>query len=453
MPTFALNDIPAALFQREGGGRISVGCTDWDGRLRLKQVPGEHLPRMLREGLAMTTAVFATDTAERPMTQGVFQDPARGYGDARLGFEQAAWFPDPHRCWGTDGLLLGALTAAHAQFCPRAQLVAELARWTALGLHPAVGIELECHMLAETPERLGTVPPSTLRVHPAFGRMYSDVEQAMVGDFLQALAARARACGISLGSVHAEFRGLLELTLSPATALEAADCVLALKSLLKILARRESALAVFMAQLSEEHEPAGMHFNLSLLDPSNGAPMFGADASTPGALMQAFLAGLQRDVPACFLALAPTVNSWKRFATASFVPTRNTWGIDNKTAAYRVIPGPPAEARIEVRLAGADVHPHLALTALLAAGRRGISAALQASPPTAGNAHLCDAPAGPDFPGDFRSAIARWRNTPTTTEIFGADFTAAYADSRDWQLARLERVVTDWEVRQFAECV
>ena len=436
--------------------RIAVGCTDWDGRLRLKQVPADTLARMLADGTAMTTAIFATDTAEVPMATGTFQDPARGYADARLVFAEPAFFPDPARHSGSDAVLLGELHSPHVAFCPRSHARVQVEHLAALGFVPEVGFELECHVLAETPESLHSTPPARLRSHPDFLRMYGDVQQALAGPLFDEIARSARDVGIGLGTLHAEFSGLLEATLRPSLGVRAADSALYLKSIIKTAARRHQALAIFMARLSDVHEPAGLHLNLSLREIATGAQVFntaGQSSHELGPVMRAFLAGLQRFLPDLFLLLAPTVNSWKRFHAASFVPTTNTWGIDNKTAAYRVVLATPQETRIEIRVPGADVHPHLVLAAVLAAGRKGIIGKLEPSAGVRGDAHAVDAPAGESFPVNFADAISRWRSSLHAHEIFGPEFVHAYAESRVWQLQRMEQSVTDWEVRQFAEGV
>lgn len=436
--------------------RLAVGCADWDGRLRLKQLPADALPKLIEQGTAMTTAIFATDTAEMPMDTGYFQNPARGYADARLGFARPAFFPDPHRQLGSDAVILGELLPPHALFCPRVHALRQCERLAEIGLVPEVGFELECHMLAETPERLRTTPPASLRAHPDFVRMYGDVGQALAAPFFEDITRSADAMGLGLGTLHAEFSGLLEATLRPCSGVRAADRVLCMKSVIKTAARRHNALAVFMARLSDVHEPAGMHLNISLRTSGAGAPAFHHTDSEHRSLnppLAAFLGGLQTCLPDLFLLLAPTINSWKRFKAAAFVPTSNSWGIDNKTAAYRVVLATPGETRIEIRLPGADVHPHLALAAVLAAGRKGIEEQLTPTPAVVGDAHANNAPAGPRFPTSFAEAITRWRGAPYAREFFGADFVEAYADSRAWQLQQLEQSVTDWEVRQFAECV
>ena len=112
----------------------------------------------------------------------------------------------------------------------------------------------------------------------------------------------------------------------------------------------------------------------------------------------------------------------------------------------------PALTRIECRLPGADVAPHFALAAVLAAGRRGLEERIDPGPPCAGDAAQA-APGGAPFPLQFETAIAAWRAAPLAHEVFGSDFVEAYAVSREWQLALLHRRVTDFDLQQFAEGV
>ena len=151
--------------------------------------------------------------------------------------------------------------------------------------------------------------------------------------------------------------------------------------------------------------------------------------------------------------LAPHINSYKRFGTASFAPRTNSGGLDNKTAAYRVVTPNAERARIEVRVPGADVNSYLALSAIVAAGRRGVALALEPTAPARGNAWDNDAPRGAPFPLALAAALGGWRNSALARETFGAEFVPEFAASRDWQLTQFARAVTDGEVRQFAEGV
>jgi glutamine synthetase len=324
--------------------------------------------------------------------------------------------------------------------------------WRRWGL---TAFEIECHVLQET---LATIPhkvPADLMAHPDFGRMYSFVDQAVTETLFHDIRATTAAMNIPLDSLHVEFRGLLEAGLSPSVGVTSADRLTLYKAVVKILARRHGALASFMALLSNAHESAGGHLNLSLRDIATDEPVFHAH-NAPDRLSETlrwFVGGLQRYSPELFLLYAPHLNSYKRLRLASFVPRTNTWAVDNKTVTFRVINTSPALTRIEIRVVGADINPYLALAAALAAGRRGIEQQLLPTPAAIGNALRESAASGADFPRDFARAIAHWRSSEFAHETFGTTFVEAFALSRDWQLTQFERTVTDWEIRQFAECV
>ena len=103
--------------------------------------------------------------------------------------------------------------------------------------------------------------------------------------------------------------------------------------------------------------------------------------------------------------VAPTINSYKRFAAGSWAPTTLAWGYDNRTCGFRIV-GHGTALRAETRIPGADANPYLAFAALLAAGLYGIEQKLELGPPLEGNAYISDARAFParDAGGDRASS-------------------------------------------------
>ncbi len=436
-----------------GAARVSFGCFDWNGRLRATQYPVDSLARALRDGLPLTSAIFATDTAERPMLTGHFHDPANGYRDAWLQPDPWSVRPDPYTDGAPGLLVLGELHGEFASCCPRAILRRELDALARLGFGCRAAFELEYHVLLETPASLRAKVPAALERHPALERMYSYVDQALAAPLFDATRAAAVACRIPVHSLHAEFSGLLEVALGVSDGLAAADHAGLFKALAKIVARRHGALAVFMAQLATPFESAGGHLNVSLRALADDRPVFHAPGGACDPALRGFIGGLQRYTPGLLLLHLPHLNSYKRFRGDGFAPRTNSWGHDNKTCASRIVTANPELARIEFRVPGADLNPHLALAAVLAAGRRGIELEIAPSPPVDGDAAATDAPRGPAFPLEFAAAIAAWRESAFARETFGDLFVDAYALSREWEIDELARTVTDWELRQFGEGV
>jgi glutamine synthetase len=141
------------------------------------------------------------------------------------------------------------------------------------------------------------------------------------------------------------------------------------------------------------------------------------------------------------LLLAPNVNSYKRFAVGSFAPTAVAWGVDNRTCALRVV-GHGASRRVECRLAGADVNPYLAISALVAGGLHGVDNDLALEPAYEGNAYLSDKPR---VPGTLREASELFGSSPVAREAFGEEVVAHYLNNARIELEAFDAAVTDWE--------
>jgi glutamine synthetase len=98
-------------------------------------------------------------------------------------------------------------------------------------------------------------------------------------------------------------------------------------------------------------------------------------------LFESYLAGQV----ACLMEFAPmfwpTINSYKRLVDGFWAPVKPTWGIDNRTASFRVIAGSPKATRLETRCPGADVNPYLAMAAVIAAGMHGVEKGLKLTAP------------------------------------------------------------------------
>src|SRR5258706_6552361 len=87
----------------------------------------------------------------------------------------------------------------------------------------------------------------------------------------------------------------------------------------------------------------------------------------------------------CFF--APTVNSYKRYQSASWAPTKMAWSRDNRTVGFRVV-GHGDSFRIENRMPGADANPYLAFAAMIAAGLAGVDENLDCGQAYDGNAYV-----------------------------------------------------------------
>jgi glutamine synthetase len=98
--------------------------------------------------------------------------------------------------------------------------------------------------------------------------------------------------------------------------------------------------------------------------------------------------------------------------------------------------------RVENRLPGADVNPHLALAAMIAAGLHGIDNQAELEPPQAGNAYTADAP---HVPRNMYEARELFGASEVAREAFGAEVVDHYMNRAKVELDAFESAVTDWE--------
>jgi glutamine synthetase len=243
--------------------------------------------------------------------------------------------------------------------------------------------------------------------------------------------------------------GQAEVTLHHAPALEMADRHVIYKNGVKELAQAHGQSASFMAKWNETQPGSSGHIHYSLW--THGNEPASASANEPHALSRSFahfLAGqiaLLRDMT---LFLAPVVNSYKRFQSGSFAPTKAVWSKDNRTAAFRVL-GAGRSLRAECRVPGADVNPYLAFAALIAAGLHGLQQEMPLGPSSDGNAYLV---AGiPEIPQTFRDAIRALDNSVVMRAALGDAVIDHYVQAANWEQAEFDRRVTDWEIARYFE--
>ena len=148
------------------------------------------------------------------------------------------------------------------------------------------------------------------------------------------------------------------------------------------------------------------------------------------------------------LLVAPSINSYKRYATESWAPTSISWGRDNRTCGFRVV-GHGASRRVECRIPGADVNPYLGYAALLAAGLDGIEKGTDPGPELKGNAYA-EAEAEP-FPSTLREAVDLWENSKFARKTFGEGVWRHYLNYGRTEQRLFDEVVTDYERRRMFE--
>jgi glutamine synthetase len=236
--------------------------------------------------------------------------------------------------------------------------------------------------------------------------------------------------------------GQHELNMRYADAVTSADRHAIYKNGAKEIAYQNGLSATFMAKPSEKDIGSSCHIHSSLVSREAGRTAFVDDAGEETDLFRHYLGGLREHIRELALFVAPTVNSYKRYALESWAPTSVSWGRDNRTCGFRIV-GHGIARRVECRIPGADVNPYLGFAAVLAAGLDGIESQADPGPELVGNAY--EAGKAEAFPSSLREAMDLWEGSAFAKRAFGEDVWRHYLNYGRTEQRLFDQVVTGYE--------
>ncbi|MCC6793288.1 MAG: glutamine synthetase, partial [Thermomicrobiales bacterium] len=244
--------------------------------------------------------------------------------------------------------------------------------------------------------------------------------------------------------------GQHEVNIHYADALTSADRGALLKHGCKEIAYQNGLAVTFMAKPDHTWTGSSGHIHVSLWDHAAERNLFVDDAA-PGHMsdtMRWFLGGLMTCARELAILIAPNINSYKRFASASWAPVNIVWARDNRTCGFRIV-GHGNGLRIENRFPGGDANPYLAYAAVLAAGRHGIENRIEPPPPHKGNGYTVKGV--PRVPRSLYEAIEAWEESTIARDAFGEIVHAHYLNAARVEQETYDAVVTHWERERYLE--
>jgi glutamine synthetase len=314
-------------------------------------------------------------------------------------------------------------------------------------------MEFEWFNFKETPQSLAEkkhVSPEPL-TPGMFG--YSILRSTLNGQFFNALMDELLAFRIPIEGLHTETGpGVFEAAILHSDPLECADRATLFKSGVREIGYRFGIMPSFMAKWSSQLPGCSGHTHQSLWDGDGKRNLFHEDKDPlkMSDVFRSYLAGQLRCLPEILPFFAPTVNSYKRLVDGYWAPTKVTWGVDNRTTAFRVIPGSAKSTRLETRVPGSDVNPYLAVAACLASGLYGIEKNLTlATRPVQGSAYH---DVGAErLPRNLYDSTMRLSESKIARELFGDEFVDHFVRTRLWEWRQFQDSVTDWELKRYFE--
>ena len=424
---------------------IVVAFTDMQGRLMGKRVHGDFFLEggVAEHGVEGCNYLLALDMEMDPIPGYRMANWESGYGDFVLQPDLATLRRVP---WleGTALVLCDVLwhDGKPVNPSPRQVLKRQVEQAAELGFTPKFGSELEFYLFKETYAEAHEKHYENLTPSVPYILDYHILATTFDEPFLRQIRNHMHDAGIPVESSKGEaWPGQQEVNFRYADALATADNHTIYKNGAKEIAHLNGCSITFMAKPDHTWIGNSCHIHASLWRGDESA--FAGESD----VFKQFLAGQI----ACFrelaVFLAPTINSYKRYAAGSWAPTTLAWGHDNRTCGFRIV-GHGKGLRAETRIPGGDVNPYLAFAAVLGAGLHGIENELELPPPLEGNAYESDAER---FPHSLREAIDALENGKTARAAFGDDVVDHYLNYARTEQRLFDQVVTGYERERLFE--
>ncbi len=408
--------VPAGKFLKEEGMRIPES-------IFIQTVTGQYIeePEMLHPG-DRDMVLLPDESTMRPVPWAV--DPT------------ASVIMD---CFHHDGTPVA--------IAPRQVLKNVLALYEAEGWLPLVAPEVEFYLVKKNVDPdYPLEPPVGRSGRPETARQPYSIDAVNEFDPLfEDIYENCEGQGLEVDTlIHEGGAAQVEMNFLHGDALSRADQVFLFKRLVREAALRKDIYATFMAKPMAEEPGSSMHLHQSVVRKADGKNIFANDDGTDSKLFHAFIGGLQKYLPDCFLIFGPYVNSYRRFTRYLAAPINLHWGYDNRTVGLRVPQSGGQDRRVENRLAGADVNAYLTIAASLACGYLGIKQGLKPTAPVEGSAYEL---AG-TFPRDIFSAIDRLQDSTAIQSVLGAEFATVFCALKAVEHNTFFQVISPWE-REF----
>ncbi len=433
---------------------VLVVFTDHYGRFLGKRFDAEYfLEEIANHGTHGCDYLLTVDMEMEPVPGYQFANWERGYGDFHL-------VPDLATLRVASWLDRTALVLcdvknekAHApvSIAPRSLLRHQIDRLRNAGFGAKAASELEYFIFQDSYRAAAGKNFQDLTPAGWYIEDYHALQGAREEAFNGAVRRHLRASGIPVESSKGEWGlGQHELNIRYADILTMADRHAIYKQCLKEVADQQGISVTFMAKFAANVAGSSSHVHLSLWHGEQNA-FQGDDQFGPVVCSDTFrwfLGGWLHHLPELMVFYAPTINSYKRYQSGSWAPTRLAWSYDNRTAGFRVV-GRGQSLRIECRVPGADCNPYLVYAAALASGLDGIANRIE--PPEIFEGDIYAAQHLPRVPASLRTATDLFEASDFAKAAFGADVVEHYTYFFRKEQEAFDNAVTDWERRRYFE--
>ena len=331
---------------------------------------------------------------------------------------------------------------------PRSVLRRVIDQYTAIGLTPIVGPELEFYIAEHDESGWRRAINRTGRVYTTGSWVDPD------GTFLHLLRMLDRMdIGVFAGN-HEFSPSQYEINLWHSDALDAADRTFLFKTAVRDIVSRTGKHATFLGKPWTDEGGSGFHLHFSVVD-ADGANLMSDGGAALSATAEHLIAGILDNAASLAAFTNPTVNAYKRLGPDTLAPYRANWGFDNRSAMLRVPPERGAGTRLELRLGDGAANPYLLIAAILAAGLDGITREMRVPDAAEGWAYQDES--SPVLPVTLKEALDALDTDTVMRETLGAPIVDVFTLMKRDEVERYEsetvdpatRDVTPWELDEY----
>ena len=436
--------------------KIKIAVADIDGILRGKYIHKNKFLETIDHSIGLCDVIFGWDSSDVCYDNSEITGWHTGYPDGKAKIDITTFRKIP---WENSTPFFLADFSSDKKYaesvCPRSILKKVSRECDSMGFKAIFAQEFEWFNFKGTPSEINDSGFKNLEpLSPGmFG--YSVLRTSLNQSFCNDLFEFMEEFNIPLEGIHTETGpGVYEAAILYDEIINAADKAVLFKTGVKEIAYRHNLVASFMAKWNMNLPGCGGHIHQSLWDKNRTENLFFNSDNSNGMskLMEHYVAGQLACLPEILPMFAPTVNSYKRIGHGDWAPSTITWGMDNRTAAVRVIRGKKENTRVESRVPGADTNPYLALAAALASGLYGIKNKLKLDiPESVGNAY--QEKSSKTLPNNLLHATEIMANSEIAKQLFGEDFVSHFTKTREWEWKQYINQVTDWELKRYFEII
>ncbi|MBI2718698.1 MAG: glutamine synthetase [Rhizobiales bacterium] len=430
---------------------VVAALVDMQGRLIGKRFHAQYFVDGGHEETHACNYLLGVDIEMEPVPGYKAISWQKGYGDFVLKpdmstLRRTPWLP-------ATALVICDILDHHSHedvpHSPRAILKKQLKRLADRKMKAYMASELEFFLFDDSFETAHHKGYRHLKTSGYYIEDYNVLQTAKEEVYMRALRNGLAAAGIPVENSKGEWGpGQEEINVKYAEALVMADRHAIIKNSAKEIAYGVGKSVCFMAKWDYGMAGNSSHIHQSLWT-HDDKPLFFDKRAEHGmsAMMKHYLAGQLAHAGEITYFLAPYINSYKRFMAGTFAPTRAVWSFDNRTAGFRICGADSKAIRVECRVGGADLNPHLAFAGLIAAGLDGIDKKMELEAVVSGDIYDTSRKLR-EIPKTLRDATKLFDESKFLRATFGDDVIDHYVHTANWEQFEFDRRITDLELKR-----